>query len=52
MVTVEITTKRPRDAVCAEVITEISKSIQLKANFLIGQDYILVVNDKEKHIDL
>ena len=52
LVTVEITTKRPRDAVCAEVITEISKSIQLKANFLIGQDYILVVNDKEKHIDL
>ncbi len=52
LVTVEIITRRARDAVCAEVITEISKSIQLKDNFSIGQDYILAVNDKEKRFDL
>ena len=52
LVTVEIITRRARDAVCVEVITEISKSIQLKGNFSIGQDYILAVNDKEKRFDL
>ena len=52
LVVVEITTRRPREAFCAQVITEISKSIQLKGNFLIGQDYTLVVNEKEKRFDL
>lgn len=38
LVVVELTTRRPRNEFCAEVITEISKSIQLKGNFAIGQD--------------
>ena len=33
LVVVELTTRRPRNEFCAEVITEISKSIQLKGNF-------------------
>ena len=52
LVVVELTTRRPRNEFCAEVITEISKSIQLKGNFAIGQDSTLIINDKEKNFSL
>ena len=52
LVTVEITTRRPKDAFCAQVITEITESIRLEGNFPIGQNYKLIVNGAEKRFDL
>ena len=52
LVTVEITTRRPKDAFCAQVITEITESIRLEGNFPIGQNYKLIVNGAENRFDL
>jgi len=52
LVVVEITTRRPKDAFCAQVITEMTKNIRLEGNFSIGQNYKLIVNSVEKRFDL
>ena len=52
LVVVEITTRRSKDAFCAQVITEITKNIRLVGNFSIGQNYKLIVNGVEKRFDL
>ena len=51
LVVVEITTRRSKDAFCAQVITEIAKNIRLEGNFSIGQNYKLIVNGVGKRFD-
>ena len=48
---VRITTKRPKDAFCIQVITEIQERIPLEGRFLPG-NYKIIVNDVEKEIKL
>jgi len=48
---VHITTKRPKDAMCALVITEIKERVSIKGGFLPGH-YKLVVNDFVKEFDI
>ena len=52
LVIIEITTRRPKGAFCAQVITEIVKSIWLEGDFSIGQNYKLIINEVEKRFDL
>lgn len=48
---VHITTKRPKDRMCAQVMTEISMRVPLDGTFFPGR-YKVVVNDIEKDFDL
>ncbi len=46
-----ITTKRPKDAFCIQVITDIQERIPLEGGFLPGR-YKIIVNDVEKEIKI
>ena len=48
---VNITTKRPNDAMCAMVITEVTIHVPLEGGFLPGR-YKIIVNDVEKDIEV
>ena len=48
---VHITTKRPNDAMCAQVITEVTIRVPLEGGFLPGR-YKIIVNDVEKDIEI
>ena len=48
---VHITTKRPKDAMCAQVITEVTIRISLEGGFLPGH-YRVIVNDVVKEFDI
>jgi hypothetical protein len=48
---VHITTKRPRDAMCAQVITEVTERVPLEGGFLPGS-YKVIVNGVEKEFEL
>ena len=50
-VNVHITTKRPDDAMCAQVITEVTIRVPLEGGFLSGR-YKIIVNDVEKDIEI
>lgn len=48
---VHITTKRPRDAMCAQVIREVTERVPLEGGFLPGS-YKVIVNGVEKEFEL
>jgi hypothetical protein len=48
---VHITTKRPRDAICAQVIKDVTERVPLEGGFLPGS-YKVVVNGVEKEFEL
>ena len=48
---IHITTKRPKDAFCIQVITEIEERIPIEGGFLPGS-YKLIVNDVEKEFEI
>ena len=48
---VNITTKRPKDEMCAQVITEVTIRVPLEGGFLPGR-YKIIVNDFEKDIEI
>ena len=48
---VHITTKRPRDAMCAQVITDVTERVPLEGGFLPGS-YKVIVNGVEKEFEL
>jgi hypothetical protein len=48
---VNISTKRPNDAMCAQVITEVTIRVPLEGGFLPGR-YKIIVNDVEKDIEI
>lgn len=48
---VHITTKRPKDAMCAQVITDITTRVPLEGGFLPGH-YRVIVNGVEKEFDI
>jgi len=48
---VHITTKRPRDAICAQVIKEVTERVPLEGGFLPGR-YKVIVNGVEKDFEL
>ena len=48
---VHITTKRPKDALCIQVITEIQERVPLEGGFLPGR-YKVIVNDVEKEFEI
>ncbi len=48
---VHITTKRPKDAICAQVITEVAERVPLEGGFLPGR-YKVIVNGVEKEFEL
>jgi len=45
-VTITVTTKRPKDAICAEVYGFFEKTVNLGSDFTSGETYTLRVNDK------
>lgn len=48
---VHITTKRPKDAMCAQVITDVTERVPLEGGFLPGS-YKVIVNGVEKEFEL
>jgi len=51
VINVHITTKRPKDAFCAQVIKEVEERIPLEGGFLLGR-YKVVVNEVEKEFEI
>jgi len=51
VIKVHITTKRPKDEICAQVITEVEERIPIEGTFLPGQ-YKVIVNEVEKEFEL
>ncbi|MDD4859714.1 MAG: hypothetical protein PHR56_05865 [Dehalococcoidales bacterium] len=46
VITIEITTQRPRDAVCTQVYGYFDKTEDLGSDFTVGEVYTLNINDK------
>ena len=45
-VNIEVTTKRPRDAICAQVYGFFEKNVNLGTDFTSGETYVVNVNDE------
>lgn len=45
-INIEVTTQRPKDAICAQVYSYFEKNVNLGTEFASGEKYILSVNDK------
>ena len=50
-ISVHITTKRPQDAVCIQVIKEVQERVPLEGGFLPGR-YKVIVNDVEEEFEI
>ena len=51
-INIEVTTQRPKGAVCAQVYTFFEKNISLGSDFTLGETYIVEVNDKSTSFTL
>ena len=51
IIRIHITTKRPKDAICIQVIKEVTERIRIEGGFLPGR-YKVVVNDVEKEFEI
>jgi len=45
-VNIEVTTQRPREAVCAQVYGFFEKNVSLGSDFIAGETYTININDK------
>lgn len=45
-ITIEVTTERPKDAICAQVYSYFEKNVNIGSDFVSGETYTVNVNDK------